>query len=111
MPELRDLQMPQQQNYPTIDVNIDRARAGTMDLSVHAITNALIPSTSSSRYVAPNYWRDPKTGQAYIVEASTDLIHWQAIGTATDRGEDVFEFEDAAPAGVFPRRFYRIIER
>ena len=68
VPELRDLQMQQQQNYPTIDVNIDRARGGSMDLNVRSITNSLIPSTSSSRYVAPNYWNDPKSGQAYIVQ-------------------------------------------
>jgi len=68
VPQLRDLQMQQQQNYPTIDVNIDRIRAAKSDLSVKQVSNAIIPNTSSSRYVNPVYWRDARTGQSYIVQ-------------------------------------------
>jgi hypothetical protein len=47
-------------------------------------------------------------GQAYIVEASTNLLDWERIGVAVDGGGGAFEFEDAEAARV-PTRFYRIV--
>jgi hypothetical protein len=44
--------------------------------------------------------------RAYVVEASTDLVHWQAIGTAKYRGYGEFQFDDSAAAGQV--RFYRV---
>jgi len=37
-------------------------------LSARDVADAILVSTSSSRYVARNYWRDPKTGIDYQVE-------------------------------------------
>ena len=44
--------------------------------------------------------------QIYVVEASTNLVDWEMIGVATERGKGTFEFEDAN-AAKFPNRFYR----
>jgi multidrug efflux pump subunit AcrB len=66
--ELRDVQLNPAQDYPTLDLSIDRARAGTMMLTVRDIGMAIIPATSSSRFMQPVYWRDPKSGQAYLVQ-------------------------------------------
>ncbi|MDY3558098.1 efflux RND transporter permease subunit [Gemmata sp. JC673] len=68
IPELRDVQLNPAQDYPTINLNIDRARAGTMMLTARDIGMSLIPATASSRYIQPIYWRDPVNGQAYIVQ-------------------------------------------
>lgn len=68
IPELRDVQIEQSQAFPTIELAIDREKAATMGLTAKAIGNALIPATASSRYMNPIYWRDPKSGQAYIVQ-------------------------------------------
>jgi len=46
-------------------------------------------------------------GWVQIVEASTNLVDWEMIGAAVDRGDGSFEFEDAN-ASKFPGRFYRI---
>lgn len=67
VPELRDVQLNPAQDYPTVDFNIDRARAATMGLTARDIGMSLIPATASSRYISPIYWRDPK-GQAYIIQ-------------------------------------------
>lgn len=67
IPELRDIQLNPAQDYPTIDLSIDRARAATMGLTARDIGMSLIPATASSRYISPIYWRDPN-GQAYIVQ-------------------------------------------
>jgi multidrug efflux pump subunit AcrB len=66
--DLRDLQITQAQDYPTLEVNIDREKAAMMDLTAKSIGLALIPATASSRYMNPIYWRDPNSGQAYIVQ-------------------------------------------
>jgi multidrug efflux pump subunit AcrB len=68
IPDLRDIQMNPAQDYPTIDVIIDRAKAGTMNLTARGIGSALVPATASSRYMNPIYWRDPVVGQAYLIQ-------------------------------------------
>jgi multidrug efflux pump subunit AcrB len=68
IPELRDVQLSPAQDYPTIDLTIDRARSGTMSLSARDIGLATVPATSSSRFMQPVQWRDPRTGQAYYVQ-------------------------------------------
>ena len=65
---LRDIGFRQSLDYPTVPVQIDRERAGLSGLTARDVANAILVSTSSSRYVARNYWRDPKTGIDYQVE-------------------------------------------
>ena len=68
IPALRDVTLHPAQDYPTIDIAIDRVKAATMGVSAKAVGVALIPATASSRYMNPIYWRDPASGQAYIVQ-------------------------------------------
>jgi len=68
VPELRDVQLYQQLDYPTVRVDIDREKAGLSGVAVKDVTDALLVGTSSSRYVVKNYWRDPKSGVDYQVQ-------------------------------------------
>ena len=68
IPSLRDVQLYQQLDYPTVRVDIDREKAGLSGVTVKDVTDALLVGTSSSRYVAKNYWRDPKSGVDYQVQ-------------------------------------------
>jgi multidrug efflux pump subunit AcrB len=68
IPTLRDLQFGQAFSYPRIKVEIDRERAGQAGLTVAEAANAMIAATSSSRYIVPVYWADPKTGIGYQVQ-------------------------------------------
>ena len=68
IPALRDLQRVQAQDYPTYEVTIDRRKAGVAGVSARDVTRSLLAATASTRYVAPNYWADPNTGQGYIVQ-------------------------------------------
>ena len=68
IPALRDVQFVQAQDYPTVDIKLDRERAAAAGLTARQVSNALIPATASSRYMFPMYWRDPKSGQGYIVQ-------------------------------------------
>ena len=47
-------------------------------------------------------------GQTYLVQASTNLLNWGVIGTATDNGNGIFSFADANSGG-FRSRFYRVL--
>lgn len=68
LPFLRDLQVGQSLDYPTVEVNVDREKAGMAGLTPVDVSRALVTATSSSRFVMPNYWADPKSGVAYQVQ-------------------------------------------
>lgn len=68
VPILRDLQLGQSMDYPTVQVNVDREKAGMAGLMPVDVSRALVTATSSSRFVVPNYWADPKSGVAYQVQ-------------------------------------------
>ncbi len=65
---LRDLQFAQSVNYPTLDINIDRERAGQFGLTMADVVRSVVPATSSSRFTTPNYWRDPVSGNAFQIQ-------------------------------------------
>ena len=65
---LRDLQFEQPLDYPSLDVNVDRELAGQMGVTVEQVGRSLVAATSSSRFVTPNYWRDPNSGIGYQVQ-------------------------------------------
>src|SRR6266566_2480374 len=65
---LRDLQFEQPLDYPSVEVNVNRELAGQMGVTVEQVGRSLVAATSSSRFVTPNYWADPKSGIAYQVQ-------------------------------------------
>ena len=65
---LRDVQISQSLDYPTVQVRIDRERAAASDVTAAQIARSVVAATSSSRFVSPNYWPDPKTGIGYQVQ-------------------------------------------
>ena len=81
LPFLRDLDYAQAMDYPTMEIDINRDRAGQFGLSVADVAKSLVAATSSSRFVAPNYWRDPKTGTAYQIQVE---IPQKDVGSIAD---------------------------
>lgn len=65
---LRDVQYGQSLDYPTLEVNIDRERAGLAGVTPSDVANSLVGATSSSRFVVPIFWADPKSGIGYQVQ-------------------------------------------
>jgi multidrug efflux pump subunit AcrB len=68
IPTLRDLQVEQALDYPAVNVNIDRQLAGQLGVTVNQVGQSFAAATSSSRFVAPNFWADPRTGIAFQVQ-------------------------------------------
>jgi multidrug efflux pump subunit AcrB len=65
---LRDLQYGQPLHYPTVEVNIDRDRAMQFGLTASSVARSLVAATSSSRFIEPNFWRDPATGNSFQIQ-------------------------------------------
>ena len=68
IPTLRDVKFRQELEYPTVPIEIDRERAGLAGVTTRQVADAVVVAASSSRYIARNYWLDPKTGIDYQVQ-------------------------------------------
>jgi multidrug efflux pump subunit AcrB len=68
LPALRDLQFGQTLDYPTVDVVLNRERAGLMGVRTAETSRSLVAATSSSRFTTPVYWADPNSGVAYQIQ-------------------------------------------
>lgn len=65
---LRDLQYGQPFTYPTVQVSVDRNRAGQFNLTMSDVAKTIVAATSSSRFVEPNFWRDPVSGNGFQIQ-------------------------------------------
>jgi multidrug efflux pump subunit AcrB len=111
---LRDLQFAQPLDYPTADIQVNRERAGQLGVTVEQVGRSLAAATSSSRYITPNYWRDPTSGIAYQVQveipqsrvASLDALGSVPVvapGGAHTLVEDVAELSLGTMVGEYDR--------
>jgi len=79
IPSLRDIQIAQTLDYPTVNVNVDRERAGLLGVQMSDVTRSLVAATTSSRFTTPIFWADPGSGISYnlqvqIPEAKTTTL-------------------------------------
>jgi multidrug efflux pump subunit AcrB len=81
---LRDLQFVQAPDFPTLDINIDRDRAGQFGLTMADVTRSVVPATSSSRFIQPNYWRDPNSGNAFQIQVQLPQNRMQSVESVGD---------------------------
>jgi len=90
--ELRDVEFEEPLRYPTVNVHVDRVLAGQFGTTANDVGSAVVSATASSRFVAPNYWRDPKSGVSYQVQvqvpqpAMTSLKDIQTIPINSSTG-------------------------
>lgn len=62
---LRDVQIAQPLNFPTLNITIDRQKLALMGLSLENVARSITAATSSSRYTSKNFWLDDKTSYTY----------------------------------------------
>jgi multidrug efflux pump subunit AcrB len=67
LPNVSDVYIPQDLNYPGIALNIDREKASLIGLSAKDVVDNVITAMTSDGMVAPSYWIDPKSGNNYMV--------------------------------------------
>ena len=66
-PDVSATYIPQDVNYPGIQLNIDRERASLIGLSAKDVVDNVITALTSDGMVAPSYWIDPVSGNNYMV--------------------------------------------
>jgi multidrug efflux pump subunit AcrB len=93
VPSLRDLTYGQPLDYPTVQVDIDRARAGQFGLSMSNVARSLVAATSSSRFIEPNYWRDPVSGNAFQIQVEIPQHKMASVADV----ENIPVMENGAP--------------
>lgn len=114
VPSLRDLQYGQALDYPAIQVNVNRQMAGQLGVTVEDVGRSYAAATSSSRFVAPNYWADPRTGIAFQVQVQVPQPRMQTLedlrvvpvrgnGTATPLLGDLARIDNATIVGEYDR--------
>jgi len=79
LPFLRDLQYAQPLDYPTLQIDIDRDRAGQFGMTAAGVARSLVAATSSSRFVDPNFWRDPTSGNAFQIQVEVPQHEMSSI--------------------------------
>jgi multidrug efflux pump subunit AcrB len=68
VPALRDVQIAQSLDYPTVTVTVDREKASYSGTATSQIARSVVAATSSTRFLVQNYWPDPKSGIGYQVQ-------------------------------------------
>jgi multidrug efflux pump subunit AcrB len=67
IPGVSDVLIPQDLDYPALQINVDRKRAGQLGLTQREVVQNLITAFTSNQMIAPSYWVDPKTGNDYML--------------------------------------------
>src|SRR5262249_11008988 len=115
IPSLRDPQFVQPLDYPAIQIKVDRQLAGASGVTTETVANAGVPATSSSRFLVPNYWADPKTGIGYQVQVQIPILRMTSakelglvpIRRPTQDGQLFLQDVARISTGVIPAEYDR----
>ena len=67
LPGISDLLIPQDLDYPSLRLDVDRERASLVGLSQKEVVHNVITALTSNQMIAPSYWVDPRTGNDYML--------------------------------------------
>jgi multidrug efflux pump subunit AcrB len=62
-----DVLIPQDIDYPGLELNIDREQASLLGLTPKDVVDNVITALTSDGMIAPSYWIDPKSGNNYML--------------------------------------------
>ena len=67
IPNVGDIFVPQDLDYPALQLDIDRTRAAELGLTQKEVVGNVITALTSNAMIAPSFWIDPKTGNDYML--------------------------------------------
>ncbi|HEY6395585.1 MAG TPA: efflux RND transporter permease subunit, partial [Candidatus Binataceae bacterium] len=67
LPEVAGTFIPEESNYPTLRINVDRVKAARLGLNQRDVVRNVITALTSNQMIAPSIWIDPKTGNDYFL--------------------------------------------
>jgi multidrug efflux pump subunit AcrB len=67
LPDVSDVLVPQDIDYPALQLDIDRLRTSELGLDEKEVVDNVITALTSDQMIAPSYWVDPKSGNDYFL--------------------------------------------
>jgi hydrophobic/amphiphilic exporter-1 (mainly G- bacteria), HAE1 family len=118
LPDVSQTYIPQEADYPTLDVRIDRVRAARLGLSEKDVVTNVITALTSNQMIGPSIWIDRSTGNDYFLTAqyreqaidSIDTlrdipVHRIADGSVANGGAHEQSIPLRSVANIVPDRF------
>ncbi len=65
--DVNDVLIPQDIDYPGLQLNVDRYRAAILGLTEKNVVDSVITALTSNGQIAPSYWIDPSSGNNYML--------------------------------------------
>ncbi|HWN59013.1 MAG TPA: efflux RND transporter permease subunit [Methylomirabilota bacterium] len=69
LPEIDGAFIPEESDYPTLKINVDRVKAARLGLTQRDVISNVITALTSNQMIAPSIWIDPKNGNDYFLTA------------------------------------------
>jgi HAE1 family hydrophobic/amphiphilic exporter-1 len=98
VPGVGQVYIPQDMNYPTLRLDVDRVHAGELGLTQKNVVDNVITALNSNSMIAPNYWVDRKSGNDYYLTVQFFEKGQSAIHDMADLGQ--IPLRDPTAAGM-----------
>ena len=85
-PLLTDVQISREEDYPELDIAVDRAKAGVLGLTEQQIAQSVLASLVGNTQFAPIPFTDPKSGNEYYINVRLDDAHRTELSDLGDFG-------------------------
>ncbi|MBI3357741.1 MAG: efflux RND transporter permease subunit, partial [Nitrospirae bacterium] len=120
-PGLADIEVSREENYPEINVVVDREKAALLGISETEVANAVLFSLNGNGQTDPIIYTDPQNGNEYYISAwlaeehRKDLTDLENILLTTKAGEPVLLKNvaslklNAGPVKIDRKYFQRVI--
>jgi multidrug efflux pump subunit AcrB len=120
-PGLADIEVSREENYPEINVVVDREKAALLGISETDVANAVLFSLNGNGQTDPIIYTDPQNGNEYYISAwlaeehRKDLTDLENILLTTKNGEPVLLKNvaslklNAGPVKIDRKYFQRVI--
>jgi multidrug efflux pump subunit AcrB len=79
VPFLRDVRIAEPLQYPSLQIEVDRQKAGQLGLTMQDVTKVLALATSSTRFTNKNLWLDPKSGLVFQTQVQIPEADMQSL--------------------------------
>ena len=76
---IADARIQQANNYPELQVAVDRTRASQLGITERDVTNSLVVTMAGSGQVAPAFWLNKRNGVSYPIVAQTPEYRNQSL--------------------------------
>ena len=125
LPEVSDVLIPQDLDYPGLQLNVRRELAARLGLSASDVIDNVLTALTSNGSIAPSYWVDPHSGNNYLLTVqygnhqidSMTLDDFKQIPLHAPKNENTTMLENVAdikaintPTEVDHYQLFRVID-